>query len=462
MDYVGKSYSILAYSTAMDNVLFVTIDSLRALKFLTEDTQKHLTSFDRLLRDGGVSFSNAFATGPMTKTSFPGLLYGSYALDITSYPQMETNGLSLASSLRDCGITTAGFTSNPFLSREFDYNDGFDYFRDYQSVLSRKSARLFPRGIERAGGVVEQIDNWLPVTTLMKKLYEMASGRSRPYVSATRIVDDTIEFLSTEQSPFFCWTHFMDVHHPCFPPQSYRDRHGIAPDITATDVSDMYSKFVGDADSLSEEQLLTLRQLYRAAIDYVDDEVNRLLDEIAASGRLENTLVIITSDHGELFGEHGEYSKQARLYDELLQVPLVFSRSLSLSPTDLVSLIDLPPLVHEVVDCPAPPAYDGRSPLSNPSRNRILFEHIHDGHPIVGARSDQWKYVIDDIRNEERLVELSTGQINHTPQDLTDDAKKVREVAKNHFNNIPSVEEEIVVSDNVRERLTELGYLDDN
>jgi arylsulfatase A-like enzyme len=461
MPSVEKSYTILADITFMDNVLLVTIDSLRAFRFLSEDSRELLSSFDRLLDNGGMSFSSAFATGPMTKTSFPGILHGSFGLDIPTFPQMDIERPSLASSLRDCGIPTAGFTSNPFLSREFRYDRGFDRFRDYQNALSRKSARLFPRGIERASGVIEQIDRWLPVTIIMKKLYELASGESRPYVSATQIVDDTMDFLLTIQSPFFCWAHFMDVHHPCFPPKRYRDRQGVASDLTASAVSDMYSRFVRETESLSEANLTTLRRLYRAAIAYVDDELNRLLDELEARGSLEKTLVIVTSDHGELFGEHGQHSKQARLYDELIQVPLVFSHTFSsLSSTDLISLIDIPPLVHEVFGCSPPSTYASHSPLSNDPRELVVFEHVRDNKAIIGARSKQWRYVIDDIRDEERLTELTTGQVDVLPKSLNDDAKRVKSAAVEHLNRIAHTDGELSVSADVRNRLAELGYLE--
>jgi arylsulfatase A-like enzyme len=142
----------------------------------------------------------------------------------------------------------------------------------------------------------------------------------RPYVSADIVTDDTIEWLSTVDGPFFAWAHYMDVHHPCFLPESYRAAHGVA-GVTQASVADWCSALVSDPDRLTDDSIEALESLYDAAVEYTCDQIGRIVDHLEETGKLEETVIVVTSDHGELFGDHGGYGKPERMYDELLRVP---------------------------------------------------------------------------------------------------------------------------------------------
>ncbi|MFC7021141.1 MULTISPECIES: sulfatase [Haloarcula] len=446
------------------NVLLLTIDSLRGPPFLSTNTRSHLTSFDRLRDADGVSFSNAFATGPTTRTSFPALMTGTYALSDEDYPTMSPDRPFLAETLADRGYATAGFTSNPFLSRAFNYDTGFQTFHDHQSLISRKGAKMFPDGIERPRGFLNTLDGYFPITRLLKGAYSAATGQSRPYRPASTHVDETVSFIDDCEEPFFCWTHFMDAHHPCFPPLKYRRTQDVSDNVDLDRVAAVYSRFVDNYSELTTRDVTLLRQLYRASIAYLDDEVNRLLDEIAARDALEETAVVLTSDHGELYGEHGEYDKPPRLYDELLHVPLVVSNATSLLQErrdGLVSLIDIPPLIHHLLDEPINDAYRGYS-VKNLPRSFVIGEEFRRGKAMVSVRSAEYRYEVDDIRGRSGLHEvgLSASEISPSTVDsgiLTE----LRRQVQSHRERIRTRSAEIDVSNEVEERLKDLGYLND-
>lgn len=443
------------------STFLITIDSVRSLRFLSPEACDSFSVVDRLVDAGGVSFSRAFATGPTTKSSFPGILTGTYGLTDTDYPKLSRERPFLASVLSDNGVETAGFTSNPFLSRAFNYDTGFDQFRDYQNPLERKVASLFPNGIERPGRVLERLNDILPVMSMLKTGYQALKGSARPYVSAERIVDDTISHLQGVESSFFCWTHFMDVHHPCYPPERYRDRHDVDATVDSQAVNDLYSVFSRQPETLTDAEVATLRRLYTAALDYVDDQIHRLLDEI--DDTFDEATVIFTSDHGELFGDRGEYNKPARMYEELLEVPLVIrpaSEDRSFDADALVSLIDVPPLVVDQFDADQPDAFEGKIPGEGAPRETLICEDARYGDLLVGVRSEEWWYEIDTIRDRHQFTRTVSGKPDGESQPADEEiATLLRDTAREHSQRLSISDDQIEVSKPVENRLAELGYL---
>jgi len=442
----------------VENVLLLTVDSLRSDSMPEDDRESTLAELDR----SATSFSRAFATGPGTTPSFPALLTGTLPLSYGGLGPLTDDRPRASARLGEAGLTTAGFQCNPFLSAHFNYDVGYDTFEDYQNPLMGIATKIFPRGIEINNPKLSKIDDILHLTDAIKKSYQLIKGKPRPYVSAEVITDDTIEWLETTDGPFFCWTHYMDVHHPCFPPATYRDHHGVA-EATQSDVSEWYSALLRDPETLTDDEIEALKGLYEAAIDYTDDQIGRIVDQLRESGRFEDTLVIVTSDHGELFGEYDQYGKPERMYDELLHVPLLVANgpeTLAEAADDLVSLLDVPPLVHDALDVPVPDDYDGQVPGVDPPRSVVVGEHEVDGDVIVGARSRDWLFEGDDINDEHRLFDLRNGAFTPVDPDHPE-AGTVRETVLNRLDEL-DVEAKYLQGDvggDVEGRLEDLGYL---
>jgi arylsulfatase A-like enzyme len=324
------------------------------------------------------------------------------------------------------------------------------------------ATKIFPRGIEINNPKLERIDQYFHVTDAIKKAYQLVRGKPRPYVSAEVITDDTIDWLEETDGPFFCWTHYMDVHHPCYPPKPYRERFDVS-SVTQTDVSDWYSTLLRNPEALTDQQIDQLRRLYRAAIAYVFDQIGRILTHLEETDRYDETLIILTSDHGELFGDHGQYGKPERMYDELLRVPLIVCNGpnyLTDATDNLVSLLDIPPLIHDALGLNVPEEYEGRIPGVDEPRKYIMAEHEVEGEVIVGARSADWLYEGDEIAGEHRLFDLRDGGVERVDRDHTDGAKvrnavlaRLEELdVKNRY-----LQDE--VDDDIEDRLEDLGYL---
>jgi len=367
----------------------------------------------------------------------------------------------VSTRLAEAGRTTGAFHCNPFLSTHFNYDVGYDEFKDYQNPLMGIATKIFPRGIEINNAKLRRIDDTLHITDAIKKSYQLVKGKPRPYVSAEVITDDTIEWLGETDQSFFCWTQYMDVHHPCFPPEEYRDRYNIT-DVTQTDVSEWYSALLREPETLSEKEIDDLETLYEAAIEYTFDQIDRIVRYLKDTGRYEDTLIILTSDHGELFGEYDQYGKPERMYDELLHVPLVVVNGpdyLEKATDDLVSLLDVPPLIHDALGLDVPDEYEGRVPGKDESREYIMAEHEVEGDVIVGARSEDWLYEGDEINDEHRLFDLRNG-LKQVERDHPD-ATTVRNAVLARLNQL-DIEAKYLQGDmetDVENRLEDLGYL---
>jgi len=253
----------------------------------------------------------------------------------------------------------------------------------------------------------------------------------------------------------------MDVHHPCFPPQEYRQEYDVG-DVTQTDVSDWYSALLRDPESLSNNETINLRKLYNASIAYVDDQIQRIVDLLKTQGLYENTTIIITSDHGELFGDHEQYGKPERMFDELLHVPLIITNGpdyLEDAQDQLVSLLDIPPVIHDIFKIDIPTEYEGQLPGVDEPRSVIMAEHEVQGEVIVGARSLEWLYEGDEIVDEHRLFDLRDG---FAPAEINDpDGKLVRKTVLSRLNEL-DVDARYLqgnMEEDVESRLEDLGYL---
>lgn len=284
--------------TDRPNVLLMTVDSLRADHVY--GSLAETPAFDSLGADG-VALEQAFAQGPFTTFSMPSLFTSKYPSQLTGIDFVEgVEGVLVADTstiqerLRDAGYTTAGIHSNPLLSGLFGFDDGFDYFFDgLDDVTQRLPGRL---------------------TLLANKLVRLL--RTTAYVPAADITDKTITWLRENgDEPFFLWVHYMDVHGP------YQSRSGFTyPEKFRSEW--LWRKAVHSPDEVTPEERARLRETYAEEVEYTDAAVGRLLDIFKDEGLYERTLVVLTADHGDEFAEHGSYSHENKLYDELIHVPL--------------------------------------------------------------------------------------------------------------------------------------------
>ena len=429
-----------------ENVLLVSVDCLRADRFREAVESGAVPAFARL-RDGGVAFETAVTVANTTDPSCTSLLTGSYP----HTHGVRENGWGLEESvpvvgepLQNAGVDTFGVVSVDHLSDEHSkLGRGFDAFRDgdgsYDTLYPILSRIYDTRTFNRVFGAVKDLGiGRYTVKTLLRE-----TGLIRLHArTAESVTGDAVEELDRADPPFFGWVHYFDVHEP----RNY-DR--------------------ADLDETDE---------YGAAMRLVDDRVGTLLDELEARGLAEDTLVVLTADHGEALDDHGYTGHGRQLYEEEVRIPLVFAHP-DLEPgriDDQVRTIDLAPTVLDLFGVDAPEAFEGVSLFSRPEDpergnvddpppgDRIAFLTAYpEFTESVGVRVPEWKLIRADGEYElydldadpgERRDLVAAGETDGTPYD--DLKERLRAWEADGDVAEQSVDEE------TREMLADLGYVE--
>jgi arylsulfatase A-like enzyme/tetratricopeptide (TPR) repeat protein len=260
--------------------------------------------------------------------------------------------------------------------------------------------------------------------------------------SGDRTVDETIGWLKTHPR-FFAWVHLFDVHAPYQPPEPYASRYAGRP--------------------------------YDGAVAWSDELVGRLIAALRDSGTLDSTLVIVTSDHGEALGDHGEDTHGYFVYESTLRVPLVV-RGPRIGPGTtvdvLVRTVDLYPTILEVTGLGPPPRTSGRSVVSalrdgrmtdEPSFAESLVPRLHYGWSDLHAvRDGRWKYILAprpelyDLQNDPgETKNLATIDAPHATvlRSAIESRLNLESSAGQRPSGVPGVSPETL------ERLGSLGYV---
>jgi len=293
------------------NIVFITLDTVRADRLssygYSRDTTPHLDRFARR----GVLFENAIAPSSWTLAShasmFTGLLPHQHGAGYDV--PMPAGPRTLAEILHSRGYETAAFTSNfHYLERGWGLARGFETYEDNSISLRENLAQTF------IGGSIIQ-----PVYQNLVQ-YDYFNRRN-----AGDVNQNIFGWLKQRpRRPYFLFVNYLDAHEPYAAPRPYNHRFGAVPESLLRRLHHSAASPAATSPFNTDEQT-SLIAAYDNCIAYLDGQVGRLLDFLRRSSDWENTIVIVTSDHGEEFGEHGRYSHGKDLYRETLHVPLIIA-----------------------------------------------------------------------------------------------------------------------------------------
>lgn len=445
-----------------NNVLLITIDSLRADALPDGEVAPVLTE----LGESGVRFTQAVSNGPNTISSFPSILTGTHGPMYGGREYMNEDRPFLAETLGEASYTTVGYHSNPHLGIERNFNTGFDVFNDgMEQEGGGESPGRSPFTRDRLFKTLHRrLDTDGRLYRLLRRAWHIFSSTTgaTKYTPAKKLTEDALNWLDDSEEPFFMWLQYMDVHYPFHPPKRYLREIGYEVP-SARRIARLNGLMLEDPDSLTESDIEDLRALYRGELRYLDEQLGRLIDALEADGLLEETLVIVTSDHGEAFGEHDLWGHPGQLYDVLLRVPLIVHDPNSESSIidRQVSLIDLFPTLCDACDIDRPDELQGRNLFDDGEELAIASA----GRNTLAARTPEWKCLWSVEEDQIELYDLEAD-----PEELTDVSEEhpetverlqshmedFREAVQASDASLPSVDE----SEEARERLEALGYVD--
>jgi arylsulfatase A-like enzyme len=385
--------------------------------------------------------------------------------------------------LQQQGYHTLGVSPNSWMSDEFGVTYGFDtYLKLWQCWPTMPT-----RAPQESNGL------FATVTQRLNRFYgrHIFPRRSR----ACHVRQRIDRLLDTTSEPFFLYAIFWDMHLPYTPAPHHATRwlpHGVTHD-QAKRVNRNHLCYLSEQTPMSEADFTILRACYDAALTSIDEEIGILVDHLRQRGILDQTILIITSDHGENIGEHGLMSHAYSLHDTLIRVPLIirypgyFSSGQRVSQQ--VQLTDLFPTLLDILQLDVPHIrreLQGVSLLSHLAEERFAYAEMLAPHPSmqslnrrVGAPEHTPRPAFDRAlrclrTTYNKIIWASDGR--HALYDLRQDPGETT----NRFADNPALASTLLelldswhpahnashsqpapeINTEVRQRLRDLGYID--
>jgi arylsulfatase A-like enzyme len=451
------------------NVVVVLIDTLRADHLGAYGYDRPTSpNIDRFAAEGTL-FERAFSQSTWTKPAMASFFTGRYPsqhqtnLERSRLPETE---VLLPEVLGHVGYRTAVFSGNPWVTPEYGFDQGVDHFH---SVYDDRFARvtLYMRTLKR---VSKAVDGRRRVYNRVKNLIDRAPSTTERDV---QLADAFLRWLDgLDERPFFAHVHLMSPHHPYDPPPPY-DR--FVPDPTHRPVTVYPRKsyfFFDEGEPLDAAALADMVARYDGSILFVDEIVGRILAGLDGRGLRDETLVVLTSDHGEEFYDHRNWGHGQSVYDELARIPLLVRHPRTFPAGARVErpvmLVDVMPTILELAGAGPLDGLPGRSLLTRPdapeASDEALVELIYR-YGWASALVRGQEKVVRMVRGEDdrtTLYDLVTdpGEQRPRPADgseLPERMQAVRAWADEH-RSAPA--DEVEIDAEMEQRLKALGYLE--
>lgn len=416
------------------NILFITIDTLRADRLGAYGYERIETPAIDALAADGVRFETCLTSVPLTLPSHSSIFTGRYPPALTTrvngdvLPRTET---TLAELLQEEGYRTAAVIGTVVLDTRTGLRQGIHDYYDRMHAAHGYLLRVILSRIKL-----------LLVGYLKTTILEAGGAETSTQKTADRVTREALGWFEKHASyPYFLWVHYFDPHTPYAPPKPY---------------SDMYeSKYDGE-------------------VAFVDTQIAKLLQGIEETVGTENLLIVLTADHGEGLEDHGYRKHRQRIYEEQLHVPLIlagfgpFRKPLEVEGP--VRTIDIMPSLIELLDLPAPEGLHGKSTLEllqgGASARSTYIETLDAGTPsrqLFGLRESRWKLIRSRDASSRELYDLETD-----PDELENLWSKENDLGRRMESSLMGLMEDLNLSIEAersqadpwhREMLKSLGYV---
>lgn len=375
------------------NVLLLTVDALRADHLSCHGYERKTTPFLDGLAEESRWFLNCYSASSHTREAVPALLTGQYP-DIFAANGYRLVEKSIAEYLSEAGYATGAFHSNPYISRAYEFDRGFDEFDD-DLMLGR--------------------NKWIALA--QRALNKFVFRKGRYHVRAEELNRRALAWLDSVTEPAFLWAHYMDPHGPYNPPGGSQ---WASRDVSDDEAQALYQKAVKQPDKVTEKERKLMIDLYDGEIRYLDGQLRTMFEGLRERELLEDSLVVVTADHGDAFGEHGYYGHPREVDEELLHVPMfVYGADIEAGIVDgVASTLGVIPSILEWANIDSK-SLPGESLLGSRS-NDIVFSSTQDEID----KSDVRKFAARSESVRIHLERDGDGQVSElTAFDPTDGTK---------------------------------------
>ncbi|WP_227357574.1 sulfatase-like hydrolase/transferase [Haladaptatus salinisoli] len=459
------------------DIALIVLDSVRASTFYELLDEKCLPVFKSLERDG-VRYPQAITNGPWTVPSHGSIFTGMYPSQHGITGDNPTwNHPTFLKELSRVGYTTVGVSANPWLSPNYGFSDGFDYFltkweyffngEDMSAVVGAENWR------NRLQSLSKNLTSGSPIKNAGNLAYLLYQSRKKGS-GALHLASRAQNLLADIEAPSFFFANFTEAHLPYEPPRQHAEQH-LPEEVSyeeALEINQNPWDFVSGAVDMSDRDFEVLKALYRASIQYLGEILNDLINFLKPE-----TTVIIAGDHGENIGDFDLMDHQYSVQQTLLHVPLIISGpNTPTKSSELVELRDIYPTILDMAGIERETSKKGLSFHSKSTRKYAVSEYLSPRPDIGTLRSKSSKLrhdeeVYTDRRrvvqsNKDKLIYWEDGTLELV--DLND-CSSCNEEKKEELSDVllerididydANSEEEVIVNKTVENRLEELGYI---
>ena len=430
--YTDQGYTQRATgSSGRPNVLLISLDTTRAdhlsLYGYARNTTPNLNKF----AENAIVFNRAIATGDMTLSTHASIFTGLYPLQHGAHNEppefpagrpLSDKFLTLTEILAAHQYLTLGVVSNyGYLGHGFGIPQGFNYY-------DNKIPVVFLKKINR-----KFLSSWIP--EVLEPFFTHADYdyicRDAETINREvfKLLDDTRE---NESQPVFLFVNYMDAHRPYIPPPPYDTRYpGKVKDFGKKYIRDLSDAVLKKKRSVTEVEYKHMVSQYDGEIAYLDYHLGELFARLKASDLFDNTLIIITSDHGEAFGERDLIQHAVSVYQDQVHVPLVIKfpnskRSGVINQT--VSSVDILPTVLDVLGIEMQlPNVQGKSlRVINQEESRSIMS---ESYPYGGDRERHQRFMrIERAVFSGALKLIQSTASKHELYDLENDPNELNDI----------------------------------
>lgn len=447
------------------DILLIVLDTARGDIVNSMVSNGELPNLSELATEGHF-YTNAQSNGPWTVPSHAALFTGKYPNETgVSGNDPSYDAVPLIEDLKKRGFKAGGFSSNPWLSSEFNFDNSFDYFRNqFNYYPEATSVEDILSASDNLRNIVLNVLSGSPISsarkTLVNLIFSAYRYRFRDDSGASWLFKKTADWLRNDDQQF-AFINVTEAHLAYELPDNWLPE-GISQQKLKETQQDPVLHNAG-VSTMSEDDLKLLQRVYRATLRYLDAEIGKLCNQIS-----NDTIVIVTSDHGEHFGEYGRFGHQYSLYKELLHVPLIIHAPWTESE-EIKSIVELRSLYQYILDI----AEGDRKIL--PERDYYIAETISPTPSLKSLESKSGNVreyakrygngarCISD--GKRKLIEFADGSTeiieNNVPKDDSEEIKQslqsklVSECGEVSYGN----RQEIEYSGEIKSRLDHLGYV---
>jgi arylsulfatase A-like enzyme len=452
----GRDRAKPIYNHAIHHVFLIVVDTLRRDALSCYGSNGAPTPNIDRLADDGATFLSAVSASSWTLPSMCSIMSGLEPAihgTIHSRQALDDSVRTIADMMRGDGYETSAIGCNPMLSRAHNLTQGFDEYQWYPRPADDISAGK----------------------RILRALFPEAY---RVDITTEGLSDAAIEWARRNRDrDAFLWLHYFDPHHPYAPPKRFLPEGSPPPAMGP--VFEDRKEIQAGLFAPSAAQREWIKSLYLGEVRYVDEQVGRLLDALRSMGLYDDSLIILTSDHGEEFWEHGGFEHGHTLYHELLDVPLIVKPPRSTAPARLSELVPtqgIASTIMEICGVEHDPAYMARSlaPLVQGRTGDYDVAPVFSGGLLYfedrsSVTSERFKYIYSSVSRKEQLFDRLRDPGEQHP--LGPGSEKALAEARNtldeHLKKVPEARDYLhirggwqadLAPETVR-RLKALGYL---